>query len=261
MSDILVIGDAHARPDIDNRRFTWLGNLIADLKPDLVVDMGDWSDMASLSSYDGSALTGSKRPTKAFEGRRYKADVEAGIDARERIYDVFRRSKKRKPLFVALGGNHDDERISRALNMVPELEGVIGIKDHLRREYGWKHVPFLEPFQYEGFSFSHYMPSGVMGKPIGGEYPATTLLKKQFTSCVVGHSHLFDESHRAKADGGKIQAFVAGCYLAPKQWEHYAGQANQMWDKGILYMKGVEDGFCTGGFNWITVEQIRRVYG
>lgn len=259
--DILVIGDAHARPDVSNRRFSWLGELIVELKPDMVVDMGDWSDMASLSSYDGSALTGSKRPTKAFEGRRYKADIEAGVDARDRIDRVFRRNKKRKPRLVSLGGNHDDERINRAINLVPELEGVIGVGDHQRKEYGWEHVEFLEPFMAGGFTFQHYLTSGSMGKPIGGEYPATTLIKKQFSSCVVGHSHLFDESHRAVGrTGNKLQGFVAGCYLDPTQTEDYAGAANQMWDRGILYMRDVEDGYCTGGFRWITIEAIKRAY-
>ena len=54
-------------PSHDNDRFTWLGNLIFEEKPDVVVCLGDWFDMASLSSHD--------KGKKSFEGRRYKQDV------------------------------------------------------------------------------------------------------------------------------------------------------------------------------------------
>ena len=49
---LLIIPDAHAEPNYDNDRFTWLGNLIFEEKPDVVVCLGDWFDMASLSSHD-----------------------------------------------------------------------------------------------------------------------------------------------------------------------------------------------------------------
>ena len=44
---LLIIPDAHAEPNYDNDRFTWLGNLIFEEKPDVVVCLGDWFDMAS----------------------------------------------------------------------------------------------------------------------------------------------------------------------------------------------------------------------
>ena len=49
---LLIIPDAHAEPNYDNDRLTWLGNLIFEEKPDVVVCLGDWFDMASLSSHD-----------------------------------------------------------------------------------------------------------------------------------------------------------------------------------------------------------------
>lgn len=259
--DITVIGDSHARRGISQRRFDWLGELLLDLKPDVVVDMGDWTDMPSLSSYDGSRLTGDVRPKAKFHGRNYKEDINAGIEAREKVQEKFNRAGRKRPHRVSLGGNHDDDRIKRALDFVPELVGTISVDDHLRKEYGWEHVPFLEPFQCGGFTFQHYFESGLMGKAIGGEYPATSHLKKQFGSCVAGHSHLFDESHRKTANRGRVQAFVAGCYLDPLQVEDYAGNANWMWDRGILVMKDVQKGFCHGGFQWISVEAVQRAYG
>ena len=37
----LVIPDPHAHPDHNNNRADWLGQLILDLKPDVVVNLGD----------------------------------------------------------------------------------------------------------------------------------------------------------------------------------------------------------------------------
>ena len=41
----LVIGDSHAKPGINNDRYTWAGRLAVDLKPDVIIDIGDWADM------------------------------------------------------------------------------------------------------------------------------------------------------------------------------------------------------------------------
>ena len=61
----LVIPDSHAHPDYSNERYDWLAELILDIKPDVVIDIGDWFDMPSLCSYD--------RGTKGFEGRRFQS--------------------------------------------------------------------------------------------------------------------------------------------------------------------------------------------
>ena len=85
----LVIPDSHAHPDFNNDRFDWLGHLINDVKPDVVVDIGDMFDMPSLCSYD--------KGTKGFEGRRYRADIAAGIEAQDRMMSIVKRQKKKLP--------------------------------------------------------------------------------------------------------------------------------------------------------------------
>lgn len=258
--DILVIGDAHAKPGVSNRRFTWLGKLICTVQPDVVVDIGDFADMPSLSSYDGSKLTGSNSPKRSFEGASYKKDIEASVEARDRIHVELQKAGRKRPRRVALGGNHDDERINRALENVRELEGVISVADHQREAYGWEHFAFKHAAEIGGFEFSHFFGSGVLGKPVGGEHPAANLLKTQLTSCVAGHSHLFNEAHRTSNNGKRIQAFIAGCYLDPQQKEHYAGPANAMWSKGLLYLRDVDGGLARGGFEWITIGKIMKEF-
>jgi hypothetical protein len=41
----LIIPDPHAAPDEDLSRFSYLGKLIASVKPDTVICIGDWADM------------------------------------------------------------------------------------------------------------------------------------------------------------------------------------------------------------------------
>ena len=104
--NLLVIGDPHAHPDYDNDRFTVLGKFIASEKPDVIVCIGDMADMPSLSSYD--------KGTKGFEGRRYKKDVAAVIDAQERLFAPIKKMRGYKPKLHMCLGNHED-RIDRAV--------------------------------------------------------------------------------------------------------------------------------------------------
>ena len=43
---------AQADPEVSNDRFSWLGDLIYDLKPDYGIDIGDGADMSSLKRDD-----------------------------------------------------------------------------------------------------------------------------------------------------------------------------------------------------------------
>lgn len=260
MTTILVIGDAHAKPGVPNDRFRWAGNFAGDKKPDVIVDIGDWEDMPSLCSYDEGKAS--------FEGRQYRADVEAALDAREKFNTGIARANKvlraghrakYSPRKYALGGNHAEGRINRVLENDRKLIGTIGIEDLGHAEYGWDYVPFKEYHNTAGITFSHYFSSGVKGLPIGGEMPALSLLRKQFTSCVAGHSHLFDIAHRTKPNGDRIWGLVAGCFLDKGQWEDYAGPANLLWWRGLILLKDCHDGDI-GSIETITVQQLEKDY-
>jgi hypothetical protein len=244
--NILVIPDSHAKPGLTNRRYEWVGKLIKDTNPDIVVDLGDFFDMESLSSYD--------RGKKDFEGRRYSKDIEAGQAARELLNRSMKGSKAK---LYQLCGNHE-VRINRAVNDDSKLEGLISLKDVTDPK--WEFIDFLEPLEVQGFVFQHYFTSGVLGKAIGGEYPAGSILKKQFVSSVSGHSHVWDYSTRTSGKRTKLQSFVCGCYLDPNQYEKYAGPANYMWVNGITVLKGAEEGFCKDGYEFIDISRLQREY-
>ncbi len=255
----LCIPDSHAKHGVSNRRFTWLGKLIADRKPDVIVNIGDWYDMESLSSYD--------KGKKSFEGRAYKKDIGAGIDALVRVDQEIilgnatnKKNKKKlySPRKVSLIGNHE-ERIERAVNNNRELEGTIGYHDFMFEEFGWEVIPYLKPITIDGVTYSHFFPSGVNGKPVSGETPALKLIRTQLTTCVQGHVHTRDYAERTGSDGKRVSGLVVGCFLDSTQYESYAGEANKMWWRGLVILNDVHDGMFEPEF--ISIKMLEEKYG
>lgn len=259
--DILIIGDAHAKPEVSNDRFLWAGRYAADKQPDVIVDMGDWEDMPSLSSYDVGK--------KSYEGRTYRKDIEAAHHAREQFNRPIsefnaKQSKNHKPRYsptkIALGGNHSEGRINRVIEEDRKLAGTIGVEDFAHKQYGWEYIPYRTPVEIGGFTFCHYFASGVMGRPIGGETPAFNLIRKQFTSSIAGHLHLLDLAHRTRPDGSRIWGIFAGCFMSEEQWEDYASQANRLWWRGLIYLRGVHGGDLES-FEIISIKELKNQYG
>lgn len=257
MTTHLVIPDSHATPDADNRRFDWLGNLILDLRPDVIVHLGDFASMDSLCSYD--------RGKKDFEGRRFKRDVEAAHDANRRIMEPLREYNQRRrelkerqyrPTMYLLGGNHDEGRINRVIQDSPELEGIVALEALGYEEWGWEYVPFQEVLEVDGVSYCHYMPSGVMGRPIGGINHARSLLMKCHKSVTVGHGHMWNEATDVTADGRRMWGLSAGCYMdhIPK----YAGNVARFWWEGVALKHGVKDGDYD--LERISIREVERRY-
>jgi predicted phosphodiesterase len=237
----MVLPDAHFYPGDDFERAEMAGAFALKHKPDTVVCLGDWADMPSLSSYDVGK--------KSFEGRRYSEDVQASRDALAAFdkpineYNL-RQAKNRKvqykPKKVMLGGNHDEGRILRVIEMDPRMEGTIDLDDLGFEEYGWDYQPYLLSKEIDGILYNHYFISGVMGNSISGENPAKTIIKKNMHSSTAGHSHLKDEANVATPLGKMVYGLVAGCYF-----EHsmvYARAVEHLWWRGLHLKHDVKDG-------------------
>ena len=245
---ILIIGDSHSNPQVTQRRFHWLGKFIQDVKPDAVVDMGDWADNDSLSSYD--------RGKASFEGRRYAKDIEAAQEARD-IVNTYIGKLARRPRLVALVGNHE-ARSDRYADDHPEMKGKIGSKD-FKPQGMWEFVPFLKKANVGGFTFSHYIVSGVQERPIGGEHAAYTILTKELRSCIVAHSHLRDFCERTSG-ARRVQCLVAGCFVDPTWRPHYAQVSRDLWWSGLTVLDGVEGGQADA-ITQVGVRTLQKVYG
>jgi hypothetical protein len=254
----LVIPDAHATPESSNRRFDWLGNAILDIRPDVIVDIGDFADMASLCSYDFGK--------KSFEGRRIKEDIEVTLDAQERCFGVIkeynsRRSilKKRQynPRIIRCVGNHE-QRIHKAIDGDAKLEGILSF-DMLQYDKYGEVYPFLKPAVADGVFYSHFFASGVMNRPID---KAHLLLQKKHVSCTQGHAHTRDWAEDTTYDPAtgktrKIQGLVCGSYLDPEYYASYAGQqVNKMWWSGLIIKRNVRDGQYD--LEFVSVDEVQR---
>ena len=229
--NLLIIGDPHAHPDYDNSRFTTLGKFIAREKPQIIVCIGDMADMPSLSSYD--------RGTKGFEGRRYKKDISAAIDAQKKLFAPINRVRGYKPKLHMCVGNHED-RIVRAVNTTPELDGAIGLHDLKYEDFGWKVTPFKRSVAIQGISFGHYFTSGVAGRPISSVHIGHALVTKLHCSAVQGHSHLFNHSEQTRPDGQKIFGLSAGCFSHPKYTESWCQDTEYQWWRGVIMLEGLD---------------------
>lgn len=233
----LVIPDCQVKPGHDTKYLERIGKYIVEKKPDVLVIIGDFADMASLSSYDVGK--------KTFEGRRYKSDVEASIQAMEVLLaplEAYNHAAKRghreryKPRMVITIGNHEN-RINRVTNDDPKLDGTISIKDLKYEEFGWEVHPFLDVVVIDGIAYSHYFTSGVFGRPCTS---SAAQLSRKHMSCVAGHQQGLQISTGHRADGKRLTSIIAGsCY---EHDEDYMGpQGNKHW-RGILMLHEINDG-------------------
>lgn len=246
---------AHARPEVSNDRFTWLGKFLYDIKPDIFFNLGDFSDMGSLSSYD-------TRYPRAIVSQNYERDVLVTQDAHERMWHEFRRQKRRMPYTVFLEGNHEN-RIAKAISSDPRLGGDtygislkhLAISDHYDEFHPYSNSAPATVY-YDGCVYAHYISSGAWGKAMEGYNHGQKLIEKLNCSVTVGHSHRFSYHVKPESVYGPAHGLVVGCYLgADLEW---AGQANAEWSQGVVVKRNYSQG--NYDLEWVSIERIRREY-
>ena len=250
---ILVIPDCQVKAGVPLEHLDWAGKAIVDYKPDVVVNLGDFADMPSLSTHD-------TKGSKYFEGLRYKTDVEVTREAMDKLLAPLRelqakqkrnKEKQYRPRMVMLLGNHEN-RIDRAVNNNPTLDGLISTKD-LGYERDWEVYSFLHPVFINGVGFNHYWPVGAMGRPASS--PAA-IISKLHMSCVAGHQQGKQVAYGKRADGQSICAIISGSYYMHD--ESYMDQlSNKHW-RGLVVLNEVEDGHFDEMF--LSIEYLRRKY-
>lgn len=235
---IVVIPDTQVKPGVPIAHLRWAGDYIVDKKPDVVVQIGDFADMHSLSSYD--------RGKKSFEGRRYRSDIEAahrGMRALLGPMDEYNRrsaanhKERYRPDMHLFYGNHE-ERILRVAEEDARMEGVLSYSDLGYADYGWETHEFLDQHVVNGVSFCHYFPSGVMGRPVTS---ARALLNRMHMSCVAGHLPGLDYARDARADGTQISTIIAGSFYQHEE-EYMNPIVNRRHWHGIVMLHQVANG-------------------
>lgn len=250
---ILVIPDTQVREGVPLEHLGWAGKAICEYRPDVVVQIGDFADMPSLSTHDSKG-------SKYFEGLRYKTDIEVARKAMKMMLAPLRelqrtqketKHKVYKPRMVLTLGNHE-QRIERAINNNPQLEGLISVKD-LDYEKDWEVHPFLSPVFINGVGFNHYWPVGAMGRPAA---TAAAIVSKLHMSCVAGHQQGRQVAYGKKADGKSICAIIAGSYYLHD--EGYMDKlSNRHW-RGLVVLNEVQDGHFDEMF--LSIEYLKKKY-
>jgi hypothetical protein len=238
MTKHFVLPDTQIRPGDDMAFLTKIGEYLVAKQPDVVVCLGDFADMPSLSSYDVG--------TKKFEGKRYLKDVEAAQDGMQALLspiEAYNKKQKQngkkqyKPRKVLTLGNHE-HRIDRAVNLDPKLEGVLSTDALGYQGFGWEVYPFLKRVVIDGVVYSHYFVTGVAGRAAS---TAAAQLRKTNMSSIAGHQQGKQIAYAARADGRTITSIITGsCY---EHDEDYMGpQQNEDHFRGALMLHEVVDG-------------------
>ncbi len=253
MAKHAVIPDCQVKSGVDISYLSHVGSYLAEKKPDVIIQIGDFADMPSLSSYDVGK--------KSFEGRRYKDDIGAAHSGMETLLAPIkeeqarlRRNKEKvwKPRFVLTLGNHED-RISRAVDSDAKLDGTIGLSDLGYETFGFEVVPYLEPIVIDGIAYAHYFTSGAMGRAVTN---AKLLVVKKHMSCTMGHVQNWELHREVRADGQAILGLFAGsCYTHD---EDYLGPQGNNYDRGIWMKHEVKDGHYQPMY--VSLDYLKRRY-
>jgi hypothetical protein len=240
MKSHLFIPDTQVKAGNPVDHIRALGKYAVNRKPDVIIMIGDWWDMPSLSTYEDKG-------SKYFHGQSYRADVDAGNVAMDlfmapilREIKRLRKNKKKQwnPEFHFFMGNHEN-RILRAVKSDPVLEGTIGLND-LNLEH-WQVYDYLEIADIDGILYSHYFvnPDSMMGNPVSGTIENKLKLLGQSFS--MGHQQKRQYGTRFTAMGRELHGLVCGTFYMHD--EDYLGpQKNRQHWRGVVIKHEVKDG-------------------
>lgn len=242
MKKHLLIPDTQVRPGVCVNHLNALGNYIIDQKPDVIVQIGDFADMHSLSSYDSGK--------KAGEGARYERDIQAAKSAMATLmepienYNKKKRKNKEKqyrPELLLTLGNHEN-RINRHVNSYPVLEGRLSTGDLDFEKWGWEVHDFLEVVERDGIAYSHYFPRNANGQIVQttrGAPNARVQVQREQQSCTSGHLQGLS-FHVQQLRDRRHYGIVAGSFYTHE--EDYLGPQGTAYWRGVVIKHEVRDG-------------------
>jgi hypothetical protein len=250
----LIIPDTQLRPGVPTSHIDWCAQAIVDYKPDVLVVLGDWWDMHSLSMYDAPG-------SKSSEGINVKADIDIGNEAFERLVAPMNREiarrveghrKRWEPECHFLFGNHED-RITRALSREPKWEGVLSL-DMLKTPGFTRHA-YQKIVYIDGIAYCHFFPNPYTGRAIGGTI--LNRLNHVGSSFVQGHQQGFMYASKQYPDHVK-HGLVAGRFYQHHEGYRPEDVQRSEWS-GIVVLNEVKDGdYCIMP---LTMDYLRRTYG
>jgi len=238
----VFIPDTQITPDTPTDHIKWIGMYLEDLLSKRenrieIIQIGDWHDMSSLSSYD-------KAGSKNAEGQRIEADLTAGneqiailsgyLDQADKIRMAKGWKKMGRHHFR---GNHED-RLFRLVREDVRFDGLFGPKSFDWQKHGWRTTEFKELKFIDGIAYSHFFYNPMTGRPYSGNN-IELRLKTIGCSFSMGHQQVHLTGMRQTIAGVQRGLVSGACYLHD---EDYVGpQGNREW-RGIIVKNEVQDG-------------------
>lgn len=220
--------DAHTYPGHDQQPVEAMGAWFGSEGVDVVVNIGDFADMGSLSSYDKATLS--------IEGKRVQAD----LDYTREMNDLFIHSLGgHEAHLIMTEGNHE-ERLWRAEKADPQLQGIFGEDPWGYAEAGYYVYDYLDVVRINGLAFSHAFvnPYSLMGGIQGGS--ADIRMKNVGFPHVAGHQHgPLIHGQRRRGDGTALSTLIIGC--AHTESHGYWGKGRDVFRGGAI-LRNVENG-------------------
>ena len=248
MKRCLLIPDIQVKPGVPTQHLTWASRYIADKQPAIVVQIGDWADFPSLSSYDrGKASAENKRVSKDW-------------DAFRRSVDLLECNWGYSPRKVYTQGNHE-YRATRYQMDNPAVDVLPDTCAYLK-ERGWEVHPFLKVAKVEGVLFSHLFPRSLSGRVTNsgmkyGSPSANHMIRANMASCVAGHKPGYDPSYYPGPNNKMLSGVIAGSYYLHQ--EEYNGPGNDCHWRGLVMLNR----FGNGEFDAcpVNVKYLKEKYG
>jgi hypothetical protein len=233
----LIIPDAQIKAGSRTEHVKWAAKAIVEYLPDVIVVIGDWWDLSSLSGHEepGSIhMEGSRLKDDIEEGNRAFEDLVVPMNA-ERERRVAGKRKQWNPECHFLFGNHE-HRLARLVNSTPKFDGLLTMD--LMRTPGFQRHPFLKIVEIDGIKYCHYFPNPFSGKPIGGTI--VNRLNHIGSTFVQGHQQGFMSASKQYPDHVKHGIVCGRFYL---DHEHYRPEDVQRSEwSGIVVLNQVRNG-------------------
>lgn len=240
----LVLPDSHDLPGLSKKRYEVAGRAIVDIKPDAVVQIGDFMSLDSISFHNHG------RPL-VQENMRLVDDLTSGVEAYKALmaplkeYNAGAKEAHRKrysPDLYWLNGNHED-RVRRFIETQPVLAGLIDGEDLVGAgKDGWKVVQYKDYIVIDGTSFTHCVLNPKTGNPLSGQYVCARAAQSSQHTVVFGHTHMrnvmaFTRNDPASPTGGhRVEGITVGCWL--DHWPDYMvhNSRNCDWWEGLTVL-------------------------
>lgn len=249
-----IIPDGQLKPGDDLTHIRWAADALVDYLPDVIVVIGDWWDLPSLSMHDTPG-------SKEAEGRNVMSDIDIGNEAFELLIGPMNKERERRvrnkikrwnPECHFLMGNHED-RLTRAISRDPKWDGLLTL-DSLKTP-GFTRHPFLKIVNLDGIKYCHYFPSPLSGRPIGGTIH--NRLGHIGSSFAQGHQQGFSYASKAFPDHVK-HGIVCGRFYQHHESYRAEDVQNSEWS-GCIILNRV----CNGDFDImpLRMDYLREKYG